>query len=222
MRVKDIVRFAGTALVAAAVLVGTSACVGLSATAGSSGSTASGAAASASTSEAPPSAPVVSTASSAAGQSAEPPGAAACTSSAIRVTIKSAGAAMNHEGYVLIFTNHGGSACILEGYPGVAVVKGSTTLLNATRSPVGYLSSDPGSSVLPITVAPGKSASAMVEWAGNAGETCYPHETGTLDVTPPNTRSTSSFVTLTLGDIGICADFEVHPVVSGVLPYVGG
>ncbi len=124
---------------------------------------------------------------------------------------------MNHSGDVLIFTNHASSACTMQGYPGVAVVQGSTTLLNATRSLTGYLADDPGlSSPPPITLASGTSASAVVEWVGNAGEACYPTGTGALEVTPPNTRSTSSFGSLTLGDDGVCADFEVHPVVSGV------
>lgn len=130
---------------------------------------------------------------------------------------------MNHGGDVLIFTNRGGSACTLQGYPGVAVVQGSTTLLNATRTLSGYIGGGPGtSSPLLVTLASGGSASAIVEWVGNAGEACYPDATGTLEVTPPNTRSTSSFGTLTLGGDGICADFEVHPVVSGVQPYVSG
>jgi hypothetical protein len=127
---------------------------------------------------------------------------------------------MNHGGYVLIFTNSGSSACTLQGYPGVAVVKGSATLLNATRSLTGYMF-DPGSQITSaplVTLAAGASASTLVEWVGNAGETCYPTGTGTLEVTPPNTQSTSSFATLTLGDNGICADFETHPVVTGVLP----
>jgi len=40
----------------------------------------------------------------------------------------------------------------------------------------------------------------MVEWVGNAGEACYAIGTGTLGVTPPNTRNTSYSGTLALGD----------------------
>jgi hypothetical protein len=103
-------------------------------------------------------------------------------------------------------------------------VKGTTTLLNATRSLTGYMFNPGGgiSSAPVVTLAAGASASTLVEWVGNAGETCYATGTGALEVTPPNTQSTSSFTTLTLGDNGICADFETHPVVSGVLPYVNG
>lgn len=226
MNVKDIARFAGATLVATAVFGAAAGCVGASVTAGSSSpatsSTAtSGAAASASTSAATlPSSDA--TTHSAAGQSGEP-GTSSCTGSAIKVTVKSAGAAMNHGGDVLIFTNDGGSTCTLQGYPGVAVVKGSVTLLNATRTLTGYMSNGPGAgSPALVTLAPGKSASAIVEWEGNAGEACYADGTGTLEVTPPNTRSTSAFGSLTLGGQGICAGFEVHPVVSGVLPYVNG
>lgn len=226
MKVNGIARLAGVTLAAAAVLGAAAGCVatssgGAGASAGASGAATTGGAGAPSTS------PAILTGSSSAassggGQSA-PAGASACAGSAIQVQVKSAGAAMNHGGDVLIFTNHGGSACTLQGYPGVAVVKGSTTLLNATRTLTGYMSDDPGGSgPALVTLAPGKSASAMVEWEGNAGEACYPAGTGTLEVTPPNTRSTSSFGTLTLGGLGICAGFEVHPVVSGVLPYVNG
>lgn len=226
MKIRGITRLAGATLAATVVLGAAAACVGSSAgtgaTSGASSPSTSGAAASASASSGAILTGSSPSTNSGAGHSTEA-GASACTGSAIQVAVKSAGAAMNHFGDVLIFTNRGGSACTLRGYPGVAVVKGSTTLLNATRTLTGYMAADPGTSSPPlVTLAPGKSASAMVEWAGNAGEACYPNATGTLEATPPNTRSTSSFGTLTLGDNGICAGFEVHPVTSGVLPYVTG
>ena len=227
MMVKSIARFAGTALVATAVLVAAAACVRPSAGAGPAAASAStsGAALSGATSTAahPATHPATSPATHPAAGQSSAAGASPCAGAAIQVEVKSAGVAMNHGGDVLIFTNHGGSGCTLQGYPGVAVAQGSTTLLNATRSLSGYIGNDPGvGSPQLVTLASGKSASAIVEWVGNAGEACYPDGTGTLEVTPPNTRNTSSFGKLTLGDDGICADFEVHPVISGVQHYVTG
>jgi hypothetical protein len=221
-------RFTAAALVVTAALSATAACTAASTGSGvassASGPATTSAAGSGSTSGASTTTPSGSgsTTSSGAGESAESD-ASACTGPEIQVTVESAGVAMNHSGDVLIFTNHTGSACTMQGYPGVAVVKGSTTLLNATRSLNGYMADDPGISSAPlVTLAPGQSASAMVEWVGNAGEACYATDTGTFQVTPPNTRSTTTLGTLTLGDDGICADFEVHPVASGILPHVTG
>lgn len=223
-------RFAAAALVATAVLGATAACTGSSAGSGSASSTSGSVATGVTGSGSPSPSGAGATTPSGSGSATAPvpsagaEGLASCTGLEIQVAVKGAGAAMNHSGDVLIFTNEGGSACTLEGYPGVAVVKGSATLLNATRSLSGYMF-DAGlqlSSAPLVALAPGKSASALVEWVGNAGEACYANGSGALEVTPPNTRNTSSFGTLTLGDDGICADFEVHPVVSGVLPYAAG
>jgi len=216
-------RFAAAAIVVTAVLGSTAACTGSStgtgAKGGASGSATIGAAGSGGTSTSTPSGSSSAT-TSAADDGAET-GVSACTGPELQVTIKSAGAAANHTGRVMIFTNNGSSACTMQGYPGVSVVNGSTSLLNATRTLSGFITDDPGIKSAPlVTVAPGQSASAMVEWAGNAGETCYANGTGTLEITPPNTRSTSSFGTLPLGDDGVCAEFQVHPVTSGILRYV--
>lgn len=223
--------FTLTALVAGALLGAAAACTGSSTGSGATGGTAPtgttglgiGAGPSVTTSHASsPTSPTGSGGRTSSGSGVRTgAGTVACTGPLIQVTVKNAGIAMNHFGRVLIFTNDGRSACTMRGYPGAAVTKGSTILLNATRSLSGYLADDPAITDIPvITLAPGGSASAMLEWEGDAGEACYADGTGTFDVTPPNTAGTSSFGTLTLGTKGICADFEVHPVTSGILPYI--
>jgi Protein of unknown function (DUF4232) len=143
-------------------------------------------------------------------------GTAPCTGSEIKVSLGSGGAAMSHDGIALVFTNTSSHACTLQGYPGAAIMKGSTLLVNATRTLNGYIGDERQLSSAPlVTLAPGFKASAMVESLANAGETCYPNGTGTLEVTPPNTTATVSLRTLTVGSGGVCAGFEVHPVVAG-------
>jgi hypothetical protein len=143
-------------------------------------------------------------------------GTAPCTGSEIKVSLGSGGAAMSHDGIAVVFTNTSSHACTLQGYPGAAIMKGSTVLVNATRTLNGYIGDERQLSSAPlVTLAPGFKASAMVESLANAGETCYPNGTGTLEVTPPNTTATVSLRTLTVGSGGVCAGFEVHPVVAG-------
>jgi len=144
-------------------------------------------------------------------------GTTSCTGSEIKVTLGSGGAAMSHEGQPLVFTNTSSQTCTLQGYPGAAIMSGSTVVLNSTRALNGYIGDDGRqlSSAPLVTLAPGAKASAMLEWDANAGETCYPSGSGTLEATPPNTTTTTSLNSLTVGTDGICAGFEVHPIVAG-------
>jgi hypothetical protein len=127
---------------------------------------------------------------------------------------------MNHDGQVLEFTNVSGHACTLHGYPGAAVIANGDgrTLVNATRELNGYIGDERQLSSAPlVTLKAGQSGSAVVEWVGDAGEPCYANGSGTLVVTPPNTTKSTSLRTITVGSSGLCANFEVHPVIPGVL-----
>lgn len=152
---------------------------------------------------------------------ARPASIPACGNAGLHTTLRSAGAAMMHEGYVLVFTNVGKNTCGLYGYPGAAVEYRSSTLLNATRTLDGYIGDGRNLASPPhVTLAPGASASAVLEWVGNAGEHCYANRTGTLHVTPPNTTATVALGSpLTVGQNGICAGFDIHPVVAGILAF---
>jgi len=221
--------------VAAAVLGATAACTGssgsptsggtssagtsLSPTAGATTTTAQAGATSTGTNAAnsTSTSAAVSGSSSSAGSRAVSGGTASCTGSEIKVTLSSVSAAMSHDGQALVFTNTGSQTCTLQGYPGAAVMSGSAVLVNSTRSLNGYISDDGKqlSSAPLVTLAPGGKASAMLEWEVNAGETCYPNGSGTLEATPPNTTTTTSLESMTVGSNGMCAGFEVHPIIAG-------
>ena len=229
-------RLAGLAVLAMAVLGATAACTGSSSpTNPGGGSTASTSLSPTATSTQPAgtstgaaTATGTSTATTSAangsGSNASPRaaggGTASCTGSEIKVSLGEGGAAMSHEGFVLIFTNTSSRTCTLDGYPGVAIMNGSTVVLNATRSLNGFIGDGHGtplSSIPLVTLAPGGTASAELEFVVNAGETCYPNGTGTVEVTPPNTTTTTGTRSETVGTDGICADFQIHPVVAGTI-----
>jgi hypothetical protein len=143
----------------------------------------------------------------------------ACTNSSLRTTLHSADAATMHEGEVLVFTNVSKQTCTVSGYPGAAIEYKSSTLLNAARTLNGYMGDGQNLSSPPqVTLKPGASASAVVEWVENAGQRCYANRAGTLHVTPPNTTATVALGgTLTVGQNGICSGFDIHPVVAGII-----
>lgn len=228
-------RLAASAVLATAVLGATAACTGSSSPTGlggtstagtslspSASNTSAGPSASASSAAtAPAASPTAASGSntgSAASAHAASGGTAACTGSEIKVTAGQSSAGMSHDALPLVFTNVGSQSCTMQGYPGAAIMSGSTTVLNSTRSLNGYVGDERQLSSAPqVTLAPGATASAMLEWVVDAGETCYPSGSGKLEVTPPNTTATTSLISLTAGSSGVCASFEIHPVVSGTL-----
>lgn len=210
----------------AAVLAGTAACTGTSTPTAGGGSspatTASTGSGGTGTQSAPASSATAGSTTGTSGvHSASSPGsgsksAAACTGAQIKTTLGRAGVAMNHHAISVTFTNVGAHACTLHGYPGAAIVSGSKTLLDATRELNGYIGDEQQLSAVPtVTLAPGAVASAILESEGSAGEKCYPDGNGTLEVTPPNTTAVTPLEPMKLGNLGMCADFEVHPVVPG-------
>jgi hypothetical protein len=83
----------------------------------------------------------------------------------------------------------------------------------------GYMGGAQGSSPPPtVVLAPGKSASAVLEWddAPSGGQStnsadCPGPNSVSLLVTPPNTQTTSTFPSLQ----DACQGFTIHPVVPG-------
>ena len=125
-----------------------------------------------------------------------------------------ASAAAGHQGVVLLFVNKGTTPCVLFGYPGVAGLNSSgSQVTQAQRTLTGMMGGlAPGVTTLPrITLAPGQSASAVVEGvdvpSGNAPCATYP----SLLVTAPNTKVS---VPIALSLPG-CQPLQVHPVVPG-------
>jgi hypothetical protein len=143
----------------------------------------------------------------------------ACGDHALKTTEGGGGAAMSHQDAILIFTNVSTHRCTLQGYPGAAIVDRSTVLVNAARTLSGYIGDagvEPTGTPL-VTLAPGASASAVLEWDANAGEVCYPNGAGALEVTAPNTTATVSLRSARVGSEGICAGLVVHPVIAGII-----
>ena len=143
----------------------------------------------------------------------------ACGNSSLITSLRSADAATMHEGEVLVFTNVSKQTCVVSGYPGASIEHKSATLINAARTLNGYMGDGQNLSSPPqVTLKPGASGSAVVEWVENAGQKCYANRVGTLFVTPPNTTATVAVgSSLTIGQNGICSGFDIHPVVAGII-----
>jgi Protein of unknown function (DUF4232) len=157
------------------------------------------------------------TASSSSGTSTQAAGGgtAGCTGSQLSLKINQGSSGMGHTGSVLVFTNTGSTACTLYGYPGAEVTENGSynfsPRMNATRV-------SGGTAVQTVTLAPGSSASAMLEWGVNptGGGTanaanCPGMGGGYLEVTPPNTTDTIK----SDPPLDMCTDLQVFPVVAG-------
>jgi hypothetical protein len=143
--------------------------------------------------------------------SAAPP----CHDGQIAVSDAGGGAALGHEGQVILFTNNSQSTCTLSGYSGVAGLGAQgNQVVQAERTLSGYMGGlATGATTSPIvSLAPGQSASALVEGTDvpvGSATSCpsYP----ALLVTPPNLTVS---VQVTAGLPG-CSPIQIHPVVPG-------
>lgn len=94
-------------------------------------------------------------------------------------------------------------------------------VLKAQRAMYGYMGGDAGRSPSPVTVPPGGTASALLEWLffprdGSAAVTtgnCPGYHAARLLVTAPD--QTTSTVFAAPSAVPVCWGFEVHPVVPG-------
>lgn len=126
------------------------------------------------------------------------------------------GAGLGHVALPLLFTNDGTATCTLSGYPGVAALDSSgAQVAQAQRTPQGYLGGLEGYSGGPLPVvslAPGQTASAMVEGTDNPAGTATSCVTyAALLVTAPDTTTSVRVDSALPG----CSALEVHPVVEG-------
>jgi hypothetical protein len=138
-----------------------------------------------------------------------------CRDGQISVSGAFGGAALGHEGQILLFTNSSQSSCTMGGYPGVAALDAQGhQVAQAERSLSGYLGGlDNGATTPPIVVVtPGQSVSALVEGTDIpvAPATSCPSYPALL-VTPPNLTLS---VRLPFDLVG-CSPIEIHPVVPG-------
>ena len=151
-------------------------------------------------------------------------GDAQCVNGDVQVTDTEGQGAAGHVSLLLVFQNVSGHPCHLHGYPGASLVdQAGDNLLNAKRTLSGYLGGGVGLQKIPDVLLPaGGKASAVLEWS-DVPDSSQPNDcdvqnaTGLL-VTPPNfTQSTS----LSLGGSTVCSDFQIHPVLAGVVSRPG-
>ena len=147
-------------------------------------------------------------------------GSNACATGNVSMKLGSSDAGMTHRSVVLVFTNSGSSTCTLIGYPGATVTNNGqynfAPYVNATRSLSGYEGG--ASAVTTVSLAPGGTASAVLEWDAApangdqpSAANCPGEAGGYLEVTPPNTTVATKFDPPT----DMCTGIEIHPVVSG-------
>lgn len=147
---------------------------------------------------------------------------ATCDPQALAVDVSRAQPGLGHRAVQLDFTlRPGAGACQLPGYPTVdaeTAVAGSAPI-HAAQTPGGYLASPVPVSV--VTLAPGQSAHAMVEWVAAAGgqdKACQIYGDTppdiTLCVTPPGTSQTFDVPIRVGRNEGLCS-LQVHPLTGG-------
>ena len=145
-----------------------------------------------------------------------------CAAADLTVTTGAAGAAAGHSSLVLLFTNSGSASCFVRGYPGVAVQLPGGRVYNAVRAMTGYMGGDAAPSPVRVQLAPGVTASALIEWLhfpqdGSTAVTaadCAGHGAVRLLVTAPD-RTAPATLAPPAPVSPICWGFEVHPIVAG-------
>jgi hypothetical protein len=148
------------------------------------------------------------------------PGTPPCGLAQVLISDTGGGAGLGHEDQVLVFTNDSHSVCTLTGYPGVAGLNAyGEQIIQATRSLNGYLGGLlPGATTPPVvSLAPGQTASAIVEGTDNPiGPQPCPYYPSLL-VTPPNLTDGLRVEVSDLSTQGFpgCSGLDVHPVVAG-------
>jgi hypothetical protein len=139
---------------------------------------------------------------------------APCTGSALSVSTQQLSTPSGEgRGLLVVYRNTAAAACSLTGYPGAAAVDvAQKTLADAERTATGALGglASATDGVPIVTLPPGQSASAVIEWSvpSGSGPSCV--SAADLLSTPPNTTATGS-----LGVSGVICGLRVHPVVSG-------
>jgi hypothetical protein len=119
------------------------------------------------------------------------------------------GGAAGHTGVVLRFLNNSHYRCIIYGYPGVdGTNRGGHSLASAERTLDGYLGGCRCTQLRGVLVAPGQTASALVE--GDVGGSGNCDRVHGLLVIPPNTYASTP-----VSIAPHSCDFQVHPVVPG-------
>lgn len=134
----------------------------------------------------------------------------ACGDTSFTVTTSGQQGAAGHGSLNLEFTNRLPQACTIQGYPGLDAVNASGAVLaHATRTLAGYTGG--AHSIKTLTVLPGKTVSARVEWMNfNPATTGACTFSDKIEVTPANTTNTFELA----AKVSIC-ELQIHPTVAG-------
>jgi hypothetical protein len=140
-------------------------------------------------------------------------GAPACAPADLAISLGAVEGATGHEEFVLLFTNTGPAHCQVGSYPGVDADLPDGHQVAAVRTLSGFIGGQKqGGPVVPVDLAPGGVASAMVEYTDNpAAGACV--QVSAYDVTPPNTTATSRLAAPQGSTI--CGGLQVHPILPG-------
>jgi hypothetical protein len=133
-----------------------------------------------------------------------------CGESAFAVSAADPEGATGHSSIVLEFKNRLPQTCTIGGYPGLDAMTASGAILaHAARTLNGFTGG--AHSLATLTVAPGKTVSARVEWMNFNPKTSGPCATSaSIEVTPANTSDTAPLSV----KVTVCG-LQVHPTVAG-------
>jgi hypothetical protein len=144
-------------------------------------------------------------------------GVPSCTDGQVIVSVlrtpETGEAGLSHGGVLLRFAPFGTPACTLYGYPGVAGLDaGGSQIMQATRTPSGYLGGIRGPQPSTVVITSLSAASALVEGVamGVDGRPC--DRLAGLLVTPPGLYTSQEIDAVPPA----CGGLQVHPVVAGV------
>ena len=154
------------------------------------------------------------TSATASATTAAPPGAPACTSAQLVVTLGERQQLMAQPAVAVIFTNKSDLSCTLYGYPGVAGLdsKGHQ-VAQASRNPQVYMGGAPTDTPTSVTLASGAQASALIGASANPvnGEAACPPDYAAVLVTPPGATTATKLAL----DYPSCSGLLITPVVPG-------
>jgi Protein of unknown function (DUF4232) len=135
----------------------------------------------------------------------------ACGNSSLTVSATATQGATGHGNLVLWFRNRTSHACSLYGYPGLDALNGSGHVLRHARRTLSGFTGGSTHGLRTIVVAPGRYASADVEWLNfnpsTAGSCRF---SAAIATTPAGTSHTVRFTR----SVSVC-NLQVHPTVAG-------
>jgi hypothetical protein len=134
----------------------------------------------------------------------------ACGNSSLTVTQADPEGATGHGSVILLFRNVSAHTCTIYGYPGLDALNSSGHVLAHAKRTLHGFAGGPSKETT-ATLAPGKFASAVVEWMNFNPVTSGPCTISkSIATTPANTTHTVKLPV----SVSVC-DLQIHPTVAG-------